>query len=242
MAFDMELHICNLYPNLLNMYGDIGNVKILKYRAEKRGIKVFVHDHLAGDTFESEKYDIVMLGGGQDFEIGIVFGDMQGEKTARIKQYIEDGGVFLAIDSGFQILGASYVSAEGAEVSGLGILPFKTEKSAERFVGNIAIDIDGNRIVGFENHGGKTYLGDLNPLGRVLCGKGNNGEDGMEGLVYKNTYCTYLHGPFLSKNPEIADRLLLKALQRKYEIVELAAIDDVFEQNAKAAVLAGMGM
>ncbi len=238
MGCKMELHICHMYPELLNMYGDIGNVKILKRRAENRGIAVHVHAHNAGDTFEDELYDIVMLGGGQDFEVQIVLDDLAGEKKEKLQRYIENGGIFLGIGSGYQLLGRSYVTSEGERVSGLDILPFETKPGEKRFVGNAAVEINGIPSVGFENHGGRTYIGDLKPLGRVISGFGNNGEDGGEGLVYQNTFCTYLHGPFLSKNPEFADALLLKALEKRYEVEALAPLDDTYEHKAREVILA----
>ncbi len=238
----MELHICHMYPDLLNMYGDIGNVKILKYRAEKRGIEVNLHNLAKGERFEGETYDLVMLGGGQDFEMRIVSEDIAGEKKAALQAYMERDGVFLAVGSGYQLLGKNYVSGSGDVREGLGLLPFSTEPYETRLVGNIATEIDGIPCVGFENHAGKTRIGDMVPLGRVLSGFGNNGEDGGEGLRYKNTFCTFLHGPFLSKNPELADKLLTLALQRRYTDVSLEALDDTYEQSAKKQILNKLGL
>ncbi len=237
MGCNMKLCICHLYPELLNMYGDVGNVKILKRRAEKRGIAVEVINLARGEVFEKDKYDIVMLGGGQDFEMGIVSGDLIGEKQEALRAYMEDGGVFLAIGSGYQMLGSSYYTSRGEKMEGLGLLPFQTEKSETRFVGNIAVEIDGNICVGFENHLGKTRLGDCQPLGRVLSGFGNNGEDGGEGLHYKNTVCTFLHGPFLAKSPELADALLLTAMQKRYGTASLTPLDDIYAEKAREAIL-----
>mgnify|MGYP001057362353 CR=1 FL=1 len=233
----MELHICHLYPELLNMYGDIGNINILKYRAEKRGIDVTVHSHSVGDVFEAEKYDIVMLGGGQDFEMSIVSKDISAEKKEAVKSYIESGGVLLAICGGYQILGEYYRTPTGEKIDFLGILPFYTEGGEKRLIGNIVIDVDGVKCVGFENHAGKTYIGDLMPLGKVLKGYGNNSEDGYEGVIYKNTFGTYLHGPFLSKNPEMADRLLKAALEKRYGGIVLESLKDTFELKAKEIML-----
>ncbi len=237
----MELHILSMYPDLLNMYGDIGNVKILKRRAEKRGIEVHLHTLSAGEPF-GEGYDIIMLGAGQDFEMHIVSEDLSGEKKEKIAAHIENGGVFLAIGSGFQLLGNTYVSADGEKREGLGLLPVVTEPGEKRLVGNIAVEIDGIPAVGFENHAGLTRIGDMMPLGRVLSGFGNNGEDGGEGLLYKNTFCTFLHGPLLSKNPSLADKLLLLALQRKYETDALAPLDDTYENRAREVILSKLGL
>ncbi len=242
MGCKMELHICHMYPDLLNMYGDVGNVKILKYRAEKREIEVFLHSIGVNEPFDGSAYDIVMLGGGQDFEMRIVSEDLAGEKKEQLRQYMENDGVFLAIGSGFQLLGKSYVSGNGEIRDGLGFLPFVTEPCENRFVGNIAVEIDGISCVGFENHAGRTRIGELSPLGRVLSGFGNNGEDGSEGLKYKNTLCTFLHGPLLSKNPELADSILISALRKKYEIDGLPPLDDTFEHEARKVIISKLGL
>ncbi|MDD6308700.1 MAG: glutamine amidotransferase [Clostridia bacterium] len=233
----MELHICHLYPDLLNLYGDIGNVKILQYRAEKRGITVHVHSHSVGDQFNKDMYDIVMFGGGQDFEMSIVSKDLSGKNKEKMAQYIEDGGVLLAICGGYQMLGDYYMTAEGEKIDGLGILQFYTNGGTKRLIGNAVIDINGDMVVGFENHAGRTYIGQYQPLGKVVSGYGNNGEDGGEGLKYKETYCTYLHGPVLSKNPALADHLILTALKKRYPEATLAPIDDSMEISANQSML-----
>ena len=238
----MELRICHLYPELLNMYGDVGNVKILRYRAEKRDISVEVCNLSNGEPFEGEKYDIVVLGGGQDFEMDIVSSDLSGEKKEALRAYIENGGVLLAIGSGYQLLGSSYYTSSGEKRDGLGFFSFITEKSDERLVGNIAVEIEGITAVGFENHGGKTYIGDMMPMGRVLSGHGNNGEDKTEGFRYKNTFGTFLHGPMLSKSPEFADKLLEIALGNRYGAQSLAPLSDEFEHKARENMLSKMSL
>lgn len=238
----MEIRICHLYPELLNMYGDGGNVKILKYRAEKRGIATEVCNLSKGGAFEGEKYDIVILGGGQDFEMDIVSGDLQGDKKEALHAYIENGGVLLAVGSGYQMLGESYFTSSGEKREGLGFLPFKTEKNEERLVGNIAAEIDGNIAVGFENHGGRTFIGDMEPLGKVLSGFGNNGTDKGEGVRFKNTFGTNFHGPMLAKSPEFADALLKLALERRYGEVTLMPLSDEFENKARETILKKMGV
>ncbi|MBE7025938.1 MAG: glutamine amidotransferase, partial [Ruminococcaceae bacterium] len=147
---------------------------------------------------------------------------------------------FLAIGTGFQLLGSTYVSGEGEIREGLNLLPISTERCDTRFVGNIATEIDGITCVGFENHAGRTRIGDMMPLGRVLSGFGNNGEDAGEGLLYKNTFCTFLHGPLLSKNPELADKILLRALRRRYTVEEFAPIDDAYALCARDDMLKKM--
>ncbi|MFA6940397.1 MAG: type 1 glutamine amidotransferase [Clostridiaceae bacterium] len=235
----MELNICHLYPDLLNVYGDIGNILILKYRAEKRGIKVNIVNVSMGDRFDKEKYDIVFFGGGQDYEQSIVAQDLKKNKENSIKEYIESGRVFLSICGGYQLLGKYYTTPEGEKLEGLNILNIYTEGGKKRFIGNTIIknEESGETYVGFENHSGRTYIGSLRPLGKVIEGYGNNGEDGYEGCIYKNTYCTYFHGSLLSKNPELADRLIKSALSNKYENVELTPLKDDYENKAKEFII-----
>lgn len=238
----MELNICHLYPDLLNVYGDIGNILILKYRAEKRGIRVNIHNISLKDEFDASKYDIVFFGGGQDYEQSIVAEDLKSNKREALTEYIESGKVLLAICGGYQLLGKYYTTPDGEKLNGLGILDLYTEGGDSRFIGNtIILNEESNQTyVGFENHSGRTYIGDLRPLGKVIKGYGNNGEDGYEGCIYKNTYCTYFHGSLLSKNPELADLLINKALDSKYDNLKyvcLDGIDDTLELKAKNEVI-----
>jgi len=187
----MELNICHLYPDLLNVYGDTGNILILKYRAEKRGIKVNVSNISIGDKFDGKNYDIVFFGGGQDYEQSIVSKDLNDLKKLALSSYIEGGKVFISICGGYQLLGKYYTTPDGEKLKGLGILDIYTEGGNTRFIGNTVIYNEDFKetYVGFENHSGRTYIGSLKPLGKVLAGYGNNGEDGYEGCVYKNSYC-----------------------------------------------------
>lgn len=233
----MELHICHLYPDLLNSYGDIGNVMIMQQRLEKRGIKVVLHNVSVGDPFEKEVYDIVFFGGGQDFEQAIVSKDLIENKRDDLKDYIENNKVFIAICGGYQLLGKYYMSAENQRLEGLDILNIYTDKGDHRAINNLILK-DGDRYyVGFENHSGKTYINDLKPLGHVEYGFGNNGEDHYEGCRYKNTIGTYLHGPLFSKNPELCDDLLQTALSLKYGETKLEPLDDEFPQKAKQVLI-----
>jgi lipid II isoglutaminyl synthase (glutamine-hydrolysing) len=236
----MELNICHLYPDLLNVYGDLGNILILKYRAGKRGIKVNISNVSTGDSFDQKKYDIVFFGGGQDYEQSIVSKDMLETKKFGMSEYIESGKVLLAICGGYQLLGKYYTTPEGEKLEGLKLLDLCTEGGDVRFIGNTVIHSDefDETYVGFENHSGRTYIGSsLKPLGKVVKGYGNNGEDGFEGCIYKNTFGTYFHGSLLSKNPEFADRLIKLALERKYGSIELKPIDDNLEENAKKFII-----
>ncbi len=236
----LELSICHLYPDLLNVYGDMGNILILKHRAEQRGINVNVIDVSIGDTFQKDDYDIVFFGGGQDYEQSIVSEDLIKNKKDALKDYIEDGKVFLSICGGYQLLGKYYTTPAGEKLNGLDILDIYTEAGNTRFIGNTVIynPIFKETYVGFENHSGRTYIGkDLKPLGEVKVGYGNNGEDGYEGCIYKNTFCTYFHGSLLSKNPELADRLLHTALENKYKTFNFPELDNSLEIKAKEFIV-----
>lgn len=235
----MELNICHLYPDLLNVYGDVGNILILKHRAESRGIKVNIINTSINDEFNSDDIDIVFFGGGQDYEQSIVSEDLKNNKKEELTKYIENEKVLIAICGGYQLLGKYYRAPNGEKINGLGILDIYTEGGDKRFIGNTIIyNEDFNETyVGFENHSGRTYINNLKPLGKCIEGYGNNGEDGYEGCIYKNTFCTYFHGSLLSKNPELADRFLKIALNKKYGNVEIPKLDDTLEIKAKESII-----
>lgn len=235
----MKLNICHLYPDLLNVYGDVGNILILKHRAESRDIKVNIFNISLNDNFKAEDYDIVFFGGGQDYEQVIVSEDLMNNKKEELSRYIEDNKVFIAICGGYQLLGKYYTAPNGERIEGLGILDIYTEGGDTRFIGNTVIYNEefNETYVGFENHSGRTYVNGLKPLGKCLHGYGNNGSDGSEGCIYKNTFCTYFHGSLLSKNPELADRFIKTALCAKYGDVNLCPIDDSFELKAKETMI-----
>ena len=232
----MDLNICHLYPDLLNVYGDVGNILILKHRAELRGIKVNILNNSLNDAFDVDDYDIVLFGGGQDFEQSIVSNDLSGAKKDALEKYIEAGKVLIAICGGYQLLGKYYTAPNGEKINGLGILDIYTESGDTRFIGNTVIYNEefNEYYVGFENHSGRTEINGLKPLGKCVHGYGNNGSDGYEGCIYKNTYCTYFHGSLLAKNPELADRFISTALSLKYgKEITLEPLDDSFEIKAK---------
>lgn len=235
----MELNICHLYPDLLNVYGDVGNILVLKHRAEARDIKVNISNISLNDDFKAEDYDIVFFGGGQDYEQVIVSEDLMKNKKDELVKYIEDNKVFIAICGGYQLLGKYYAAPNGDRIEGLGILDIYTEGGDSRFIGNTVIYNEefNETYVGFENHSGRTYVNGLKPLGKCIHGYGNNGSDGSEGCIYKNTFCTYFHGSLLSKNPELADRFIKTALANKYTNVKLSPIDDSFELKAKEIMI-----
>lgn len=235
----MEINICHLYPDLLNVYGDVGNILILKNRANSRGIDVNITNISLNDDFDPDAFDIVFFGGGQDYEQSIVSEDLKYNKKAALSKYIEEEKVMIAICGGYQLLGKYYRAPNGEKLDGLGVLDIYTDGGDNRFIGNTVIYNEefNETYVGFENHSGRTYINGLTPLGKCLLGNGNNGQDGNEGCIYKNTFCTYFHGSLLSKNPELADRFLKIALNKKYGDVELIPLDDEFEIKAKEAIL-----
>lgn len=228
------LTIVHLFPELLNLYGDGGNVIALARRLQWRGLPVEVREIGMGDAMDFSQADIVFIGGGADREQMIVKDAMVARKS-ELSAYVADGGVLLAVCGGYQFLGHSY-AMDDVVVEGLGVIDMETVRGEGRLIGNAVIqsDICDAPIVGFENHGGRTTLGsDAKPLGRVL-GKtfGNNGEDGFEGVHQGNLIGTYLHGPLLPKNPQVADYLIARAFDRRGDALELAPLDDAIELEA----------
>ena len=228
------LTIVHLFPELLNLYGDGGNVIALTRRLQWRGLPVEVREVGMGDTMDFSQADIVFIGGGADREQMIAKDAMVARKS-ELSAYVADGGVLLAVCGGYQFLGHSY-AMDDVVVEGLGVIDMETVRGEGRLIGNAVIqsDICDAPIVGFENHGGRTTLGpDAKPLGRVL-GKtfGNNGEDGFEGVHQGNLIGTYLHGPLLPKNPQVADYLIAQAYERRGDALELAPLDDAIELEA----------
>ena len=209
----MELNICHLYPDVLNLYGDRGNIACMKKRLEWRGIGCAVTELPLGTADDLTGYDLFFIGGGQDFEQTVLLADLRAGRAENIRAAAEDGKTLLCICGGYQLLGNGYRTAAGQWCDYTGILDFTTEGSYERLIGNYAYRLGeesgGGIVIGFENHGGRTRLGaSLTPLGTVLRGHGNNGEDGTEGVRYKNVYGTYSHGPLLPKNPAQNERML----------------------------------
>lgn len=208
----MIINICHLYGNLLNTYGDVGNIMALKYFAQKKGHEVNIEVVSLKDEFDYRKYDFVFFGGGQDYEQSIVEKDLESKKENLIK-YIENNGLFLAICGGYQLMGQYYYDAYNNKIEGLKIFDYytKNQENGNRFVGNIEIkDLQNGEIYyGFENHGGITILNDKNKaFASVVSGNGNNGEDLTEGFRYKNTFASYLHGPLLARNENLANTFI----------------------------------
>jgi len=232
----MKLEICHLYPDVLNLYGDQGNIVCLQKRLEWRGIEVAVTGLPIGARARLSEFDLFFVGGGQDFEQGVLLEELAGEKGADIRAAVLDGKVFFAVCGGYQMLGQYYKTHDGSQMDFLGALDIHTVGARERMIGDYMFDTGEGCcgvVVGFENHSGKTYLGNTaSPLGRVLRGFGNNGEDGTEGCRYLNTFGTYAHGPMLPKNPRLADAILGVALSAKYPGVTLEELDDEVENSA----------
>ena len=212
----MKVTIGHLYPDLFNLYGDSGNVQCMKKRLEWRGIEAEVLALCAGDEIDFKKLDILVWGGGSDKGQALAVDYLKQIQPA-FKDYVEDGGVVLAVCGAYQLLGKYYKAGEEV-IDGLGILDIYTESGDERLVGNLILEspLFTTPVVGFENHAGRTIIGDCTPLGKVLYGRGNTGDGAYEGVVYKNTIGTYLHGPLLPKNPEVCDWFLERALKRRY--------------------------
>jgi len=231
------LNIVHLFPDLLNLYGDSGNIAVLKKRAKLREIETNVINITANDEVSLNDADIVILGGGSDKEQLIVLQKIL-ELKSEFEAYRDDYGSLLALCGGFPLLG-HHLFLNGEKTEGLSLCDMYTEESKKRLTGNIVIQSQLGVAVGFENHSSHTFIGkNATPFGTVIRGYGNNGEDKNEGIVYKNITGTNLHGPLLPKNPEIADNILKKAIERKYgEAVNFEPLDDRIAEFAKSYIL-----
>ena len=246
----MKLTIHHLYSDMMNLYGDRGNVISIRKRCEWRGIDVEIVDVGLGERVKPTGCDIFLFGGGQDREQALLAEDLSGSKGADLRVIVEDGGVVLGVCGGYQLMGHHYETPEGEKLPGVGIFDLYTEPrepDEARLIGNALVRISPpeggvpREVVGFENHGGRTYLGDTKPLGKVVAGYGNNGADGTEGARRLNAYGTYLHGSLLPKNPWLTDQLVLEAIRRVREDFELEPLDDTTEKAAFESVMAKAG-
>ena len=241
--------IAHMFPDLLNLYGDGGNVRILEQRLRWRGVPVEVRRVEHGQTIDLSDVDLLFLGGGPDREQTLAAEQLMG-MADQIRRYVEDGGPVLAICGGYQILGRTWLSADG-EAPGLGVLDIETRRagtSTDRLIDDIALasPTADHPVIGYENHASRTYLGPgVEPFGRVVsrAGHGNNDGDHADGALYRNVLGTYLHGTLLAKNPEVADWLLERALARNAlrtgaptPVIE--PLDDTVELAANAAMAA----
>jgi CobQ-like glutamine amidotransferase family enzyme len=234
------LRLCALYPELMNIYADRGNIAVLRARCEWRGIGFELGSATLGDPVDSGAHDFFYMGGGQDRDQIAVAHDMVATKRDALHAAADRGAVVLAVCGGYQLLGHSY-ELGGEQLPGVGLVDLRTVREpGPRLIGNCAIEADlggGERVIaGFENHGGRTYLGaGERPLGRVLSGHGNNGRDGVEGVHRRNVIGTYLHGPLLPKNVWLADRLIELALGIELEPLHDDALEDAAHASARRA-------
>ena len=231
-----------LYPDLMNIYGDRGNILTLVKRAEWRGLDARVVELGRGASDRMGDVDVFFFGGGQDREQALIYDDLREFKQESLQRAVENGAQVLAVCGGYQLLGHYYQTADGERYDGIGLIDVKTEAGKKRFIGDVVVQtqIEGltpSTLVGFENHSGRTFLGSAaKPLGKAIVGKGNNGSDGSEGCVQGGIIGTYLHGSLLPKNPHLADHLIAGALRRRGDGA-LTQLDDSTELAAHDWVL-----
>ncbi|MBI2040378.1 glutamine amidotransferase [Candidatus Microgenomates bacterium] len=240
----MKVTIGYLYGDLMNIYGDTGNIITLKKRAEWRGINVVVKNFSTANIMKKNDVDIFFFGGGQDQQQSLVASDLASSGKGKIiKQEVERGVPLLSVCGGYQLLGEYYKPHRGPKLPGISLFPAYTVASDDRMIGNIVVETQFGKLVGFENHSGKTYLKDGEySLGIVIKGFGNNGADTTEGCIYKNAIGCYMHGSLLPKNPILADWLIKKALEVKYgKEINLEPLDDDFELLAHQQAISRFG-
>jgi CobQ-like glutamine amidotransferase family enzyme len=241
---EATLRVMWLYPDHMNIYADRGNIAILERRCEWRGIGYELGTAGPGDPLDPDAHDLYYMGGGQDRDQALVARDLVETKRAALAAAVDSGASMLAVCGGYQLLGHSYALGDES-LPGLGLVDLRTVREpGERLIGNVVIDTELGRLAGFENHGGRTYLGaGEQPLGRVVSGFGNNGKDGGEGVRRGRLIGTYLHGPLLPKNTWLADVLIGWALERRLGTApELEPLDDRLEQAAhESAARAALG-
>ena len=230
-----------LYPDLMNIYGDRGNILTLLRRAEWHGYEARVVELGRGAAREMDDVDVFFFGGGQDREQALIYDDLREFKQESLQRAVENGAQVLAVCGGYQLLGHYYQTADGERYDGIGLIDVKTEAGKKRFIGDVVVQTDigltPSTLVGFENHSGRTFLGsDARPLGKVIQGKGNNGSDKTEGCVQGGIIGTYLHGSLLPKNPHLADHLIGAALRRRGDGA-LSSLDDSAELAAHGWIL-----
>lgn len=240
-----QLRLAHLYPDHMNIYGDRGNIIALRQRCLWRGIACDVISVGPGAVVDWSDIDIVFFGGGQDSGQALIAEDFLKRQGPALRTALDDGLVMLAICGGYQLLGHYFLTHTGERLPGIGVLDVYTVGGKERLIGNIVVEANPGifgstfRLVGFENHSGRTRLGEgVQPLGRVIAGYGNNGEDRTEGAVYRNIIGCYLHGSLLPKNPQLADHLIATALRRRYGAATmLAPLDDALELSAQQTMI-----
>ena len=238
-----EIKIVWMYHDIMDLYGDKGNMMVLQRRCEERGISVTIDTCGIGDACDLSAYDLIFLGGGADREQMMLIDDLLARKD-NIQKAMDEGSFIFLVCGGYQLFGQYYIAADGSKIDGLQFFDYYTDtgKAGTRCIGNIIIEceLDGERMiaVGFENHGGQT-CNVHQPLGRVIKGYGNNFHDKIEGFYNGQVFGTYLHGPLLPKNPKIADFMIVKALQKRHPevaIQSLPPLDDYYENQARKAL------
>ena len=237
-----KLTIGWLYADLMNIYGDRGNILTLVKRAEWRGLDVEVRELGRGPVESLDDVDVFFFGGGQDREQALIYDDLREHKQQKLQSAVSAGAQVLAVCGGYQLLGAYYQTGDGQKYDGIGMIDVRTEAGKKRFIGDVVVqssldDLQTTTLVGFENHSGRTFLGPkAKPLGKVLQGHGNNGSDKTEGCVQGGVIGTYLHGSLLPKNPHLADHLIAAALRRR-GAGALSHLDDSPELAAHGWIL-----
>jgi CobQ-like glutamine amidotransferase family enzyme len=239
---NMKFTVGWLYPDLMNIYGDRGNILTLLRRAEWHGLEASVVELGRGAATQMDEVDVFFFGGGQDREQALIYDDLRQFKQASLQQAVASGAQVLAVCGGYQLLGHYYQTGDGERYDGIGLIDVRTEAGKKRFIGDVVVlsAIDGltpSTLVGFENHSGRTFLGpNAKPLGKVLKGHGNNGSDHQEGCVQGGVIGTYMHGSLLPKNPHLADHLIAGALRRRGGGA-LSHLDDSAELAAHGWIL-----
>jgi CobQ-like glutamine amidotransferase family enzyme len=242
------VRLCHLYPVEMSIYADRGNIAVLRQRLAWRGFELAVTEAQIGDSIDPSAHDLYYMGGGQDRDQLAVAADLMAHKAAALRQALDDGAPGLFVCGGYQLAGSGYEAANGDWMDGIGVLDTETRAGDSRLIGDLVIEAEVGgqllRLVGYENHVGRTQLGSgSRPLGRVVHGSGNNGEDGHEGAMSGRTIGTYLHGPLLPKNPDLADTVLEWALEHRYsETIELEPLEDSLEQLAHDAAVRRAGV
>ena len=245
---DRAVRLCHLYPAEMSIYADRGNIAVLRRRLEWRALSLTVTEAQIGDVIDPSEHDLYYMGGGQDRDQVAVAADLLEHKATALRSAVAGGAAGLFVCGGYQLAGQGYEAANGQWLEGIGALDLETRAGPTRLIGDLVIEseLDGQslEIVGYENHIGRTHLGaGARPLGRVVHGHGNNGEDGMEGAVKGRVIGTYLHGPLLPKNPGLADIVLGWALEHRYsQAVELTPLDDSFEVRAHEVAVSRAGV
>lgn len=242
----MKLKLLHLYHDIMDLYGDKGNIKTLEYRCKMRNIEFEYDTCSIGQSKDFCSYNLIFMGGGADKEQLILADDLKNKKEA-LKKAFENNTFFLLICGGYQLFGQYYIRADGKKIDGLGFFPYRSEKSKnnDRCIGNIYLDVKLDnkniKVLGFENHGGQTYDVGEDYFGKLIFGNGNHYDDKYEGYFKDNVIATYMHGPLLPKNPDLSDYIIKKSLLKDYKDVKLSQLDDSFENMARQELLDNLG-